>query len=180
MKKRYKMIALALAGICALSITACSGANTNTTTTTETPATEEPVGMPNPMVEVTDASEFENNLGITVNPQDMDEDAKLYIIDGNIAQVSYTVLGVEDGVDVTFRASKEVTDLSGVYDDNMEEDTMDYEGLSITNKYSADTHSTIYEFNNDGIYYSIVIQGEISQMHIAEILDSTLLACGLE
>lgn len=175
MKKLNRYFAVILTGLITLSCVACGQA-----TQTAVPESEAQAGMPNPMVEVTDASAFEDQLGITINPQDMSDEAKLFIIDNQIAQIEYTLLGVDgDDVYVTLRASKEQKDISGIIDEDMDITDLDYEGLPMVNKYSDSTNTTIYEFSKDGVNYSLVIQGVVSQMTIGEVLDSTFIACGL-
>ncbi len=178
MKKAYRLIALATAAVCALSICACSNTANDTTAanTTEEPQT----GMANPMVEITDSQEFTDKLGITINPQELSPNAKLFIISDSIAHVAFNIEGVDgENVDVILRASKDDGDITGYYGQNMTEETMEYEGLSILTKYDEEENTSIYLFSKDDINYSLMIQGEISQMLTGELLDTTLIACGL-
>lgn len=178
MKKAYRLIALATAAVCALSICACSSTANDTAAanTTEEPQT----GMANPMVEITDSQEFTDKLGITINPQELSPNAKLFIISDSIAHVAFNIEGVDgENVDVILRASKDDGDITGYYGQNMTEETMEYEGLSIVTKYDEEENTSIYLFSKDDINYSLMIQGEISQMLTGELLDTTLIACGL-
>lgn len=178
MKKAYRLIALATAAVCALSICACS--NTANDTTAANTAEEPQTGMANPMVEITDSQEFTDKLGITINPQELSPNAKLFIISDSIAHVAFNIEGVDgENVDVILRASKDDGDITGYYGQNMTEETMEYEGLSIVTKYDEEENTSIYLFSKDDINYSLMIQGEISQMLTGELLDTTLIACGL-
>lgn len=178
MKKYNKVCALILIGAVTLSLAAC-GKTDNVQVDPSGSASEE-VGMPNPMVEITDPAEFTDKLGITINPKELADETKLFIISNQIAHVAFTIQGVDgNDVDVIFRASKEDGDITGIYDDTLVDETMEYEGLSIVNRYSETTNNTIYLFSKDDINYSLALNGEVSQMLIGELLDSALIACGI-
>lgn len=143
--------------------------------------TDNNTNMGNPMVEIQSASEFESKLGIKLSPNYYPSETKLFIIGDSIAHITYVTEGV-DGNDVTviLRASKSSEDISGVYDENITTTEMTYGNIAFTNRSSLSNNTEIYDFSNDGINYCLIIEGEVSQMTIGEILDSTMLVCGLE
>ena len=95
-----KLLCITLAAVMVLSLlTACSGNAAVTETAAETVAetaaeteaeTEQMAGLANPMVEVEDPTDFEDQLGICIDPSEITEDYKLFIIDGKIAHIRGT------------------------------------------------------------------------------------------
>lgn len=137
--------------------------------------------LANPMVEINSADEFSSKLGINLEVSAYPEDAKMYIISDSIAHVTYSIEGMDgEAVNVILRAAKSDEDISGVYDDNMTSNEMNYDNLTIVNRSSVANNTEIYDFQNNGITYCVIVEGEVSQMTIGEILDSTMLVCGID
>ena len=142
--------------------------------------------MPNPIVPVSDASEFEDKLGITIMPDLMDDNYQLSIIGNTVAQVEFDKEGVDgDPIVCTLRATKDTEaakSLSGIYD-TMEEDSLtftldDGSELPVLLKIPETLPYKIYEFAIGDISYSFVYSGQMSQMMFAEVFDSVLAAIG--
>ena len=142
--------------------------------------------MPNPIVPVSDASEFEDKLGITIMPDLMDDDYQLSMIGDTVAQVEFDKEGVDgDPIVCTLRATKDTEaakSLSGIYD-TMEEDSLtftldDGSELPVLLKIPETLPYKIYEFAIGDISYSFVYSGQMSQMMFAEVFDSVLAAIG--
>ena len=143
--------------------------------------------MPNPIVPVSDASEFEDKLGITIMPDLMDDDYQLSMIGDTVAQVEFDKEGVDgDPIVCTLRATKDTEaakSLSGIYD-TMEEDSLtftldDGSELPVLLKIPETLPYKIYEFAIGDISYSFVYSGQMSQMMFAEVFDSVLAAIGV-
>lgn len=93
------------------------------------PATEpEPqVGLPNPIVEIEDASDF-GKTGVSIDAPEGATDIRYSIISDQLAQVDFTL----DGVTYTYRAAiteNEDEDISGVYETFDEESAISVDGL---------------------------------------------------
>ena len=143
-------------------------------------------GIPNPVVPVSDASEFEDKLGITIMPDLMDDDYQLSMIGDTVVQIEFDKEGVDgDPIVCTLRATKDTEaakSLSGIYDD-MEEDHLtftlnDDHELPVLLKIPETLPCKIYEFAIGDISYSFVYSGQMSQMMFAEVFDSVLAAIG--
>ena len=82
-------------------------------------------GMPNPMVQVDDANEFENKLGITLDPSYIDAETELFIIAENTAHIAYEFNGMlGESVKFCLRGTKDeetAENLAGIYDDTLTE-----------------------------------------------------------
>lgn len=105
-----KIIAVALSAVFALSMAACAGISTPSTTV-DPVETQQQSEIPNPMEEQSSAEAFKA-LGVTMNAPDDAENVIYYIIGGKLAEVLFTL----DGVDYNYRASATESDISGVYD----------------------------------------------------------------
>lgn len=160
--------------------------NTDTSEIADDTSEKNISGMPNPVVPVTDASEFENKLGITIMPDLMDDDYQLSIIGDTVAQVEFDKEGVDgDPIVCTLRATKDTEaakSLSGIYDD-MEEDNLtftldDGSELPVLLKIPETLPCKVYEFAIGNVSYSFVYSGQMSQMLFAEVFDSVLAAIG--
>lgn len=160
--------------------------NTNTSEIADDASEKNISGMPNPIVPVNDASEFETKLGITIMPDLMDDDYQLSIIGDTVAQVEFDKEGVDgDPIVCTLRATKDTEaakSLSGIYDD-MEEDNLtftldDGSELPVLLKIPETLPCKVYEFAIGDISYSFVYSGQMSQMLFAEVFDSVLAAIG--
>lgn len=160
--------------------------NTDTSEIADDTSEKNISGMPNPIIPVNDASEFENKLGITIMPDLMDDDYQLSIIGDTVAQVEFDKEGVDgDPIVCTLRATKDTEaakSLSGIYDD-MEEDNLtftldDGSELPVLLKIPETLPCKVYEFAIGDISYSFVYSGQMSQMLFAEVFDSVLAAIG--
>lgn len=133
------------------------------------------------IVEVSDSSEFEDELGIKIDSTILSEDATLSILNKEIAEVSYTTTAV-NGFDVvcTLRITKNAklkdklvdVDLSGI--ESVQTITMDLKSgqVDLENYYYEDPVLTIYTFEINGTYYAFTIGDGLSQMTIASMLDA--------
>lgn len=143
-------------------------------------------GMPNPIVPIDDASEFEAQLGITIMPDLMDDDCQLSIIGDTVAQVEFDKEGVDgDPIVCTLRATKDAEaakSLSGLYDDMEEENLVftldDGRELPVLVRTPETLPCKAYEFTVGDTSYSFVYSGQMSQMLFAEVFDSVLAAIG--
>ena len=160
--------------------------NADATETADDVSDETISEMPNPIVPVSDASEFEDKLGITIMPDLMDDNYQLSIIGNTVAQVEFDKEGVDgDPIVCTLRATKDTEaakSLSGIYD-TMEEDSLtftldDGSELPVLLKIPETLPYKIYEFAIGDISYSFVYSGQMSQMMFAEVFDSVLAAIG--
>ena len=160
--------------------------NADATETADDVSDETISEMPNPIVPVSDASEFEDKLGITIMPDLMDDDYQLSMIGDTVAQVEFDKEGVDgDPIVCTLRATKDTEaakSLSGIYD-TMEEDSLtftldDGSELPVLLKIPETLPYKIYEFAIGDISYSFVYSGQMSQMMFAEVFDSVLAAIG--
>ncbi|MCR4990704.1 MAG: hypothetical protein K6A38_07570 [Lachnospiraceae bacterium] len=135
----------------------------------------------NPMVEVKGADDFQNKLGIYLDPTPLGGEPKLFIYNDEMAEIQSSEPGMGDeDLEIRIRASKSADDISGVYDDGMQDVDGDFGDIDIKHRYSPETGTDIYDFTNDGSHYCVMITGEASQMQIAEIMDNALLACGVK
>ena len=160
--------------------------NADATETADDVSDETISEMPNPIVPVSDASEFEDKLGITIMPDLMDDNYQLSIIGNTVAQVEFDKEGVDgDPIVCTLRATKDTEaakSLSGIYD-TMEENSLtftldDGSELPVLLKIPETLPYKIYEFAIGDISYSFVYSGQMSQMMFAEVFDSVLAAIG--
>ena len=161
--------------------------NADATETADDVSDETISEMPNPIVPVSDASEFEDKLGITIMPDLMDDDYQLSMIGDTVAQVEFDKEGVDgDPIVCTLRATKDTEaakSLSGIYD-TMEEDSLtftldDGSELPVLLKTPETLPCKVYEFTVGNISYSFVYSGQMSQMLFAEVFDSVLAAIGV-
>ena len=119
-----KVLCITLAAVMVLSsLTACSdnsaavetaapetaAPETAAETVAETKAeTEQMAGLANPMVEISDPAEFEKQLGIHIDPKEITNEYKMFIIDGKLAHVVWTQKNVEnEDVELVLRATKD-------------------------------------------------------------------------
>ena len=160
--------------------------NADATETADDVSDETISEMPNPIVPVSDASEFEDKLGITIMPDLMDDDYQLSMIGDTVAQVEFDKEGVDgDPIVCTLRATRDTEatkSLSGIYD-TMEENNLtftldDGSELPVLLKIPETLPYKIYEFAIGDISYSFVYSGQMSQMMFAEVFDSVLAAIG--
>ena len=184
MKKTRYMSILLVVCIMAVMLAGCKKANPDNPAapadTSNAEATEQPIGLANPMEPVDDSSAFKDRLDIYLDASQLGKDTQLFIYNDEMAEVQYTSPGMGDeDLEIRLRASKSSDDISGVYDANMEDVEGDYGTVDIKHRYSPETSTDIFDFEKDGTHYCITISGEASQMQIAEIMDNALLACGV-
>lgn len=114
------------------SLGGCAGAKPEATTAAQTTAAQsEPqsAAIPNPMKEVADTLAFEE-LGIHMIVPSEAKDVKYFIIGGEVADVHFTL----DGVEYTWRASNTAEDFAGIFERFKE-------GEEITTSFDADGES---------------------------------------
>lgn len=167
------------------SITGCSDSTKEEANNT--------VGIANPMVSVKGVEDFSNQLGIDMDDSMLPANAEYFIISNELAEIQYKVKSVDDeDVDITYRAKKIAqdstsdNDISGIYDDNMTESTIEYGSLSLRLRTSDSLNANIYdvdfynEAKQENIRYCVVIIGNSSQMQIANIMDIAMATFKLE
>lgn len=148
--------------------------------------TKEKAELANPMKEIEDSAQFEEQLGIRIDPDMLYSESRMFITNGEFAEVQFAFnnpMGEE--VTVTLRATKDPEvgkQLSGVYEELKEVNTFDYAGV---NRYITIRHEmneagdlNVYTWENDNTFYSAVIKGNPSQMEVAEVMDSIMAAVG--
>ncbi|MDO5575213.1 MAG: hypothetical protein Q4G60_14685 [bacterium] len=153
----------------------------------ESPAsTDETAQIPNPMVEITNAEDFNTKLGIPINPEYLVGDVKMYIIGDELAELTYQVENIEGAtVECTLRAAKSDTfdsDICGVYDE-MTESTEEYsadETITVTHKTPKTEPYQIYEFEYKNNTYCFMYSGDLSAMLFGELIDGVFCAIGAE
>ncbi|NLG04113.1 MAG: hypothetical protein GX567_09845 [Clostridia bacterium] len=177
MKKHTKLIALICLTAVLFNLCTCNSKdNAPVDTTTE---------LPNPMVQITDAKEFEHILGIPIDPQYLVGDVTMYIINNTIAELNYEVSDIEGNmITCTLRAVKSeniTSDLSGVYDE-MTETTAQYSAddtITVTHKTPKTEPYEIYEFEyNENTYCFMYTEGNMSTMLFGELFDGVFYAIG--
>lgn len=176
---------LILTSVFSLSITGCSDSTKEEANNT--------VGIANPMVSVKGVEDFSNQLGIDMDDSMLPANAEYFIISNELAEIQYKVKSVDDeDVDISYRAKKIAqdstsdNDISGIYDDNMTESTIEYGNLSLRLRTSDSLNANIYdvdfynEAKQENIRYCVVIIGNSSQMQIANIMDVAMATFKLE
>lgn len=170
-----KLIALVLCLTVVLSLAACT-AKTEAEPETEPAATEEPVGMANPMTEVT-PEELQLQVGLNVFPIEGATDVKCYTVDGaefdKMAEMDFTY----DGKAYCYRAARtgelETFDMSGLYFDWKEQSQEEF-GIFTAEYRAADAVSVLYWLDIvPGVNYTISSQDGASKeelLAMAELL----------
>ena len=148
--KRFIFAALAMALIFAAVFSGCSAVK---------PSESEDLGgnvqIPNPVVSVDGASDFET-LGIAIDAPKGAADAEYSIIGGELAQITFTL----DGVEYTYRAQKTDGDISGLYvefeDEAVQVDAdFDNGSVSIGIKSVKDSDAKLAEWSVNGTRFSL-------------------------
>ena len=141
-----KVLAIVLAALLLLAVVGCAPKPAE-----EKKEDDPNAGMPNPVVEVKDAKEFETQLGIKLEVPENAEKVVTNIIGGEIAEVRYT----SDGEDVIARASKTTKDykvltgLNGEWSDPIE-------GTPSTSSCKIDdTDWIVCYWEKDGVTYVV-------------------------
>lgn len=167
------------------TITGCSDSSTKETDNT--------VGIANPMVSVNGVDDFSKQLGIDMDDSMLPTNAEYFIISNELAEIQYKMKGIDDeDVEITYRAckitseTKSDNDISGIYDDNMTESTIEYGDLNLRLRTSDSLNASIYDIDfyneakQENIKYCVVIIGSSSQMQIANIMDIAMATFKLE
>lgn len=144
------------------------------------------IGMANPMVPV-DTMAFEEQLGFDIRGDQIDPDAKCFIINGKMAHITWTQKNVNnEDVEFVLRATKDAElapAMHGIYDSRMSEPVTnevplsDTKTVSITFTEAQTEKYGIYTWKDGQIYYSLTFNKDMSQMALAEILDRVMDAC---
>lgn len=196
MKKTFSLI---LAAVLVLGLAACGKKKEAETTVPAVPVptmtqaaaetTAAAAGLANPMVEITDSAEFGQGLGIDIEADLLYSEAKMFITDGRVAECQFSFENVMgENVECTLRATKDeavAENLSGVYDNTLTEvNRLSYsspEGtFEITVSENAAQDTLIYTWNLGDIWYSVLFRGRPSQVEVAEVMDSVMLATGID
>ncbi len=114
----------------------------------------------NPMQEVAAPSDIEAELGVIMKAPEDVEDLRCYVISGRIGQLSYSL---SDGTACTYRGTAGVSeDISGVYYDIYEEETVDVDGVEVKLGFadiSEDVRAALLSWEQDGCSYSLFMEG---------------------
>lgn len=189
MRRFEKGISLSIAAVSlvAMSMFSLSGCAKNAK------EAEPMAGMPNPMVEVSDDGEFSKQLGFNVDTSKITtEVTNKFIIGKSVADVRFLVNDLEDNeVECSLRATKDdsvksnqVRDLAGYYGDFAEPVVMEYDNFNVEvydyeDSENSENSATIYCWNDGGVYCSLTIKGQLSQMRIGTILDECMDVMGM-
>ena len=189
-----KFLCITLAAVMVLSLlTACSGNAAVTETAAETAAeaaaeteagTEQMAGLANPMVEVEDPTDFEDQLGIYIDPNEITDDYKMFIIDGKLAHVVWTQKNVEnEDVELVLRATKDpeiAPTMHGIFGNISEPAVItDEYGKPLPNlKQMTCDNYTIYTWKIGDTFYSLTYDKGMSGNAMSSVLDCVALAIG--
>ena len=134
---------------------------------TTTPAAE----IPNPIVEVEDATDF-SDLGFIITPHQQADSASYSIISSKIAQIIFTL----DGQTFTYRAAVTTDDISGVYEtfDPLPQ-TMDLEGPDflvtlIVKTIDDGAKGALAEWNYEDVRYSFYTPDKTDFEQLTDVL----------
>ena len=152
-------------------------------------ASSDSENMGNPIVEVADANAFESELGMKIDVSMLPAIERFAIIGGKMAEMDFGLTSVDgDPINCVFRATKDVemSDMMhGIYDtDLVDGSTIEYSGSNGTanvNYVRANTEkSDIWTWSFNDAFYSFTMDNDASQMTIAAILDSLMVASGVD
>lgn len=193
MKNKKIITFMLLISLCAGTLCACNGSKTeNIEPAPQEESTEEYVGMPNPMVEVSSDDAFMQELGFAIDTSYFPNNGlEKFIIGGELAHVAFNVSDPE-GKDVkcTFRGTKNdewnknpLELIAGNYATDFSEPSeltlpATDEDIIFKTVYSESSKTTISYFDYKGVHYTLTVEGNISQMLMAELNDSSLYAIG--
>jgi len=191
-----KVFSLILVAVLVLGLAACGKKKEVESPTHPTAATQAAAAttaaaadMANPMVEITDAAEFGQGLGIDIEADLLYSEAKMFITDGRVAECQFSFENIMgETVECTLRATKDeqlAENLSGVYDSTVTEvNRLSYSSpdgaFEITVSENAAQDTLIYTWNLGDVWYSVLFKGKPSQMEVAEVMDSVMLATGID
>ncbi|MDO4938925.1 MAG: hypothetical protein Q4E54_03090, partial [Lachnospiraceae bacterium] len=142
-------------------------AETSADTVTEAVKEEEPVGLANPMVGITDPAEFENQLGIAIDPAQIVYDTKLFIINKDLAHIAWTQKNVNDeDVDFTLRATKNAElgpNCHGIQGELTKLNDIEIQGAQgpVTITVSEQGGYTVYTWKVGDTYYSLTYNNDM-------------------
>jgi hypothetical protein len=137
------------------------------------------------IVEISDSSEFEDELGIKIDSTILSEDATLSILNGKIGEISFVVTNVNGGDTLcVLRMTKDadsVKGLSGYKDSEIKDPyTVSVESgsglVDLECGYVEAEGVTVYTFELNGTYYAYNIGEGLSQMTISSMLDALFFA----
>ena len=134
----------------------CCGCTLNVLRPNGEPATN----IPNPIVNVDSAEAFAGT-GVSIDAPVDAGDVSYSIIDGTLAQVSFTY----DSLEYIYRASASATDIDGIYYNKKAEYVLSVicDGFNVdATIYSAEGHGMLALWEHDGISYSLWHEGEVS------------------
>ena len=138
-----KLLTIMFALLMAITLCACSNTNKQG---------DEPIGMPNPMVEYNSLEEINEKVGVhLVHPGVMGvSDEKFFVISDKIAEYDFSVAGGK----YCFRAASDVSeDISGVH---FSEGTMFADADTKTTFYSDDTYNGFRCLLDNGHQYTLI------------------------
>lgn len=137
------------------------------------------------IVEISDSSEFEDELGIKIDSTILSEDATLSILNGKIGEISFVVTNV-NGSDTlcVLRMTRDADSakaLSGYKDSEIKDPyTVSVESgsglVDLECGYVEAEGVTVYTFELNGTYYAYNIGEGLSQMTISSMLDALFYA----
>lgn len=148
-------------------------------------------GMPNPIKEIKDEDEFEDDLGIEIDIDAL-KDLKPYmrIIGKDVGEVSFVLENVNaEPINWTFRFTKNgrlgksPEAFSGVYDADMSKPVVTEvplgDGKSVSIKYIMAKREKyhLYFWRIGDVYYSLSVNGDFSQMQFAAVMDRLMEVC---
>lgn len=140
------------------------------------------VGMPNPMVSVSNESEFTDKLGINFYTSNLPKDNfKQFIISDKVGDARFTVNNIE----CMFRCTKDDEigkKLSGIYDSDMTEveNNLDYDMVTIKTYKAPNEGYMIYNFKYfDKIYYELAIKGVLNDADLDNVIKSCIRCTGV-
>lgn len=145
---------------------------------------EEPVGMINPMVEINDDKEFETQLGIKIDTSQIMAQTKLFIINKDLAHITWTQPNVEnEEVEFTLRATRNAElgpKSHGIQGELTKINDIEVQGVNgpVTITASSQGNYTIYTWKVGDTFYSLTYDKAMSQMAMAEVLDQVMFATG--
>ena len=195
-----KVLCITLAAVMVLSsLTACSdnsaavetaapetaAPETTAETVAETKAeTEQMAGLANPMVEISDPAEFEKQLGIHIDPKEITNEYKMFIIDGKLAHVVWTQKNVEnEDVELVLRATKDpeiAPTMHGIFGSISEPAVItDEKGEPFPElKQMTCDNYTIYTWKIGDTFYSLTYDKGMSGNAMSSVLDCVAFAIG--
>lgn len=137
------------------------------------------------IVEISDSSEFESELGIKIDSTVLSEDATLSILNGKVGEVSFIVTNVNGGDSICIlrmtKDSDSAKELSGYKDSDLKDPyTITVESgsglVDMECGYVEAEGVTVYTFELNGVYYAFNIGEGLSQMTISSLLDALFFA----